>query len=117
MNNHKIEHEVKLNLLSDRIHHEGIMCHNDMRTGRKTVDRQTLKEFISGTFHIHDPHTVNGWIDELVNLHWFDHNPDSQKTAHGHTKPSNDTRYYINFDKISHTHIDSYSQSNSRPRY
>lgn len=111
MNNHGIEKEIKLSKLGDRLLNEGIICHHDRK--RLSVDRQTLKEFISGTLNISDAHTVNGWIDYLVNIKWFEHNPDSQKSLHGFIKPSNDTRYFINFDKIAHTHIDQYGNTNS----
>lgn len=122
MNNHKIDHQCKLNKMADKLTYEGIMCHHRdylpiNERPEHTVDRKTLKEFICGTLLIHDPHIVNGWIDELIGLGWFTHNPTSEKTYHGYIKPTNDSRYFIHWEQIAHTHthIGDYSDANYEP--
>jgi hypothetical protein len=117
MNTHALEKEVKLNKLKNRLFNEGIR-HYMIDKENTVTNRQIIKEFISGTLNISDAHTVNGWLDYLVSLGIFEHNPDSQKTRSGHIKPSNDTRYYVHFEKcyvpkIDHTHIVNSNRSSS----
>jgi hypothetical protein len=111
MNNHNIEKEIKLAKLKDRLWTEGIRAdHVQTYEGqtRFTVNRQTIREFICGTLNITDPATVRSWIDFLVNLGIFEHNPDSQKTKSGLIRPSNDTRYYVHFEKCAPSLISNY---------
>jgi hypothetical protein len=86
----------------DRLTTEGIQVrHQKDYEGNTlfTVNRQTIREFVSGTLNITDAHTIRSWLDYLVNLGILEHNPDSQKTIHGYIKPSNDTRYFVHFEK------------------
>lgn len=99
MNNHNIEKEIKLNKLKDRLWTEGIRVYHDERTGRSIANRQVIREFVSGSLNITDPAPIRSWIDYLVNLGIFEHNPDSQKTKKGFIRPSNDTRYFVHFEK------------------
>ena len=119
MNNHNIEKEVKLNLLKKGIIDGELACQwkpsYDGKSGRSITNRQAVQEYICGKLNIHDCHTVNGWVKLLVGLKILEHNPDSQKTKTGLIKPSNDTRYYIHFEKCTHPHISNYQSGATRP--
>ena len=111
MNNHNVEHQCKLNLLADRFLNENTMYNYEYDYyGNKiySLNRKTLKEHVCGALEIHEQHTVNGWIDEIIGLGWFTHNPTSERTKAGYIRPSNDSRYIIHLDKITHAHIDSF---------
>jgi hypothetical protein len=118
MNNHNIEREIKLNKLRNEIKHgERLQIINCkaylLKEELPVTDRQNLREFLAGTLEITDPHTIQGWIDFLLSLGWFSHNPTSQLSSEKKLKrPTNDTRYFIHFDKIyTPTHITDYSQT------
>lgn len=115
LNNHKIEKEIKLQKLKDNFWKGEPIKYTIFRTkdyfGHEQIiiKRQTLKEMICGVLHITDSHTVNGWIDYLISLGILEHNPDSQRTRNGYIKPSNDTKYFLHYEKcetqeIDHTH-------------
>jgi len=114
MNNHQIEKEIKLSKLKDRLYYEGLQVYQNIQTPFPVTNRQIIQEFICGTLDITDTHTVNSWINYLVSKGIFEHNPDSQTSRHGYIKPSNDTRYYIHFEKCAPTHIDDYGKANGK---
>jgi hypothetical protein len=112
MNNHNIEREIKLNKLIERLAQGGYKVHMSYEESQKpveqqvhSIDRYTLRELICGTLNVSDQHTVNGWIAKLVGLGILNHNPTSDKTVHGYTKPSNETKYFINKSKLTPAHI------------
>lgn len=124
MNNHNIEKEIKLTKLKDNFCNGEPIRYTIFRTkdyfGHEQIiiKRQTLKEMICGVLHISDAHTVNGWIDYLISLGILEHNPTSQQTKNGHTKPSNDTKYFLHYEKcetpkIDHTHMATFKRSSS----
>ena len=67
------------------------------------IDRQQLREVVSGTLGISDRHTVNGWIDFLLGAQFLEHNPTSQLINKGDgfqprfiKMPRDSTRYFVN---------------------
>lgn len=102
VNNHNIEREIKLNKLIDRLAQGGFTVHmNPFDPNTKhAIDRQTLKELIAGTLNEVNRHTLSAWINYLVALGILEHNPQSQISPHGHKMPTDDTRYFINADKL-----------------
>lgn len=117
MNNHNIEKEFKLQKLKDNFWNGEPIRYKIWRRrdydGKEliVINRQNVKEVICGVLGITDTHTVNEWVNYLVAMGVLSHNPDSQQTRNGYTKPSNDTRYYLHYDKCAPTHIDSFSDS------
>lgn len=114
MNNHKIEHEVKLQIIIDKLT-EGyfIVQFNPFdTTERPTINRKTLRELIAGALGISTQRIVNGWIDQLIGLRILEHNTTSE-AIHGHIKPTNDSRYFININKLSVSHIDKISSKDT----
>jgi hypothetical protein len=64
---------------------------------------------ICGVLGITDTHTVNGWINLLITQGILEHNPTSDRSPNGHIVPTNDTRYIINYERCTHTHISSFN--------
>jgi hypothetical protein len=114
LNNHRIEKEIKLNKLKDRLVNGPYQYHHSHENPDiHKIDRQQLRELIRGTLDINDNHTVNGWIDSLVDKGILEHNPTSQRTRNGYTKPSNDTRYIIHKEKCTHPLIPSFNSTST----
>ena len=62
---------------------------------RPFITRYDLRRLIRGTLNIVDAHTVNGWIEQLLEKGILQQNPHTHITKSGKIKPSNDTRYFI----------------------
>jgi hypothetical protein len=107
MNTHRIERERKLNAIIDRLARGGYTVHyawGEFESGPHAIDRHTLKVLIMGAINETNRHTLSAWIDYLLSLKVISANPTSNISPHGHIMPTDDTKYFINRDKLVDTH-------------
>jgi hypothetical protein len=103
MNNHKIEHEVKLNAIIDRLASGGyeIQYPCGHPEERHTIQWHTLKILIIEAIQESNRHTLSKWRNELLALKIIEPNPTSQLSEKKRVfLPHDWSRYYINKDKL-----------------
>lgn len=103
MNSHKIEHEVKLNAILDRLNAGNYTIHlNQFEPNeRHRIDRQTLKFLITESLGVTNRHTLSAWINCLIALKIIEPNPHTQFWNNNNTiMPHDSTLYYINSEKL-----------------
>jgi len=64
------------------------------------LPRYKLRELIGGTLNLTDKHTILGWIDWTTSNRFLIQNPTSNRTVNNYIKPSNETKYFYNIEKI-----------------
>jgi hypothetical protein len=64
------------------------------------IFRDKLRETIIRELDLLDHVTVLAWCNHLLSHGFIEQNPTSNITPHGHRLPSNDTRYFLNIERI-----------------
>jgi len=104
VNNHKIEHERKLDALIDRLAVGGYKVREAARQNsdqRHAVPRWQLKLLIIEAIGVSNRHSVSKWINELLVRHIIDPNPDTSYWNNTSIfMPHDSTYYFINKEKL-----------------